>query len=61
MMLGLIGLLLLWLLILFRVSSRMPTVVDSPIPGIATEIMCSSIDSHTGEADGADGSSKLAA
>jgi hypothetical protein len=58
MMLGLIGLLLL---ILFSVSSRMPTVVGSPMPGIATGTTCSSTDPHTSEADGTNRSSKLAA
>ena len=57
-MLGLIGLLLL---ILFRVSSRTPTVADSQIPGIATDVGISSPNPQTREADDANGSAKLAA
>jgi hypothetical protein len=55
MMFGLTGLLLL---ILFRVSSRTPTVAGSQIPEIATDVGTSSHNPQTSEADGAN---KLAA
>jgi hypothetical protein len=58
MMLGLIG---FSLLILFRVSSRTPTIACSRIPGIATEVGSSIPNPQTGEMDCANRSSKLAA
>jgi hypothetical protein len=58
MMFGLIGLLLL---ILLRVVSRTLTVADSQRPGIAPEVMNTTPNAQTGEADDADGSEKLAA
>jgi hypothetical protein len=57
-MLGLIGLLLL---ILFRVSSRTPTVAAYPTPEIATEVERSTPDPQVRETDDANGSAKLAA
>lgn len=49
-MMGLIGLLLL---ILLRVSRRLPTVAGSKIPGIATPAGSSSPNPQSREADGA--------